>query len=194
MDEQRFRAAVAELDRLNAEDPNQLEDGGRLRPRELVLAERLSEWVERVVDAPSEALRLAARSQHLRRWEIPRSTYPEGRTGYLAWRKDLSRFHADGAERVLRGAGYDPDVLEQVRRINLKRALKQDPEVQAMEDALCLSFLEHEFTAFADKHDDEKVVEIVQKTWGKMSERGRALALTLTLAERPAALIRRALG
>jgi hypothetical protein len=194
VEDARLRAAIAEFDRLNSEDPSRIDVNGEPRPRELVFAERLSRWVERVAEQPSEPLRLAARCQHLRRFERPRSGFPEGRTGYLAWRKELSRFHAEGAERVLRSVGYDDETIERVRRIVLKRALKQDPDAQAMEDALCLAFLEHELGDFAARHPDEKVVEIVAKTWLKMSSRGHELAAELPLGDREAALVRRALG
>ena len=192
----RFARALAAFDRLNAEDPNQVSvsEGGSVRPRELVDAERLSAAVELLEPRASEALRLAARCQHLRRWEIPRSSYPEGRIGYLEWRKALSRFHADRASEVLRSAGYDDGTIERVRAINLKRAITQDPDVQTMEDALCLVFLEHEAAEFAEKHPEEKVIDILRKTWRKMSERGRAAALALPLQSGVRALVERALS
>lgn len=192
--EARFEAAIEAFDALNAADPNTLEDGGALRPKELVQAERLSRWVLEVDPDASEALRLAARCQHLRRWEIPRSRYPEGRTGYLTWRKDLARFHADRAEAVLRSVGYDDDMIDRVRRINLKRSLKLDADTQTMEDALCLSFLEHELVDFSSKHADEKVVDILRKTWRKMSARGRELGTTIALDPRTTALVEAALA
>jgi hypothetical protein len=194
MSSARLQAAIEAFDRLNSEDPNTLDDGGARRPRELVQAERLSEWIRIVRPDASEALVLAARCQHLRRWEIPRERFPQGRTGYLAWRKELARFHADSAEAVLRSVGYDEDTIERVRHIVLKRGLKVDPDTQAMEDALCLSFLEHEFSAFAAKHPDEKVVDILQKTWRKMSERGRELAMGLELGARARELLEAALA
>src|SRR5262249_40124494 len=160
--------AIASFDRANAEDPVSIDVDGCRRPRELVQAERLSLWVGRLQPDASEALKLAARCQHIRRWEIPRATYPEGRIGYLEWRKALSRFHADRASDILREAGYDDATIEHVRTINHKRGIKQDADVQTIEDALCLVFLEHEFEDFAAKHPKEKVVDILQKTWRKM--------------------------
>src|SRR5882672_1667849 len=140
----RFAQAIAAFDRANAEDPVSLPAGSEARPRELLQAERLSTWVARLRPDAPEALRLAARCQHLRRWEIPRTTYPDGRIGYLEWRKALARFHADRSTEILRSAGYDDDTIERVRAINQKRGLKIDPDVQTMEDALCLVFLEYE--------------------------------------------------
>lgn len=177
----------------NAQDPTLVADGAELRPKELVAAERLVTWVERLEPHASEALTLASHCQHLCRWQIPRGDYPPGRIGYLTWRKALARFHADKAGEILREAGYGEELLQAVRRINLKQGLQTNPDVQTMEDALCLSFLEHELAAFADQHPDDKVIEIIAKTWGKMSERGHQVALRLPLGARAGALVQRAL-
>jgi hypothetical protein len=120
--------------------------------------------------------------------------YPEGRVGYLKWRKDLSKKHADLATKVLFDVGFDQAVIEQVRKINMKQELKTEPDCQAMEDALCLSFLEHEYSEFCAKHEDSKVIDIVQKTWRKMSERGHELALTIGLTGRAGELVQQALA
>lgn len=181
--------AIVRFDAENSQDPHTVSEGGTTRPRELVFAERLSVWISRVVPEPSDALKLAARCQHLRRFAFPRSDYPEGRVGYLKWRKDLSHKHAELAGKILEELGFDEELRNQVRTINLKQQLKTNPDSQAMEDALCLSFLEHEFSAFADKHEDEKVIDIVRKTWRKMSERGHALALSLPLSGRAKDLV-----
>lgn len=188
--------AIAAFRAANAEDPVALVVGGVPRPKELVEAERLSAWVARLQPTPSEALELASHCQHLRRWSLPRSDYPEGRIGYLTWRKALARRHADQAADILRSVGYDETLIEDVRRINLKQGLHQNADVQTMEDALCLAFLEHELDEFAGKHDDTKVIDIIRKTWRKMSERGhsRALELAPSLPSRSAALVTRALA
>ncbi|HXS17312.1 MAG TPA: DUF4202 domain-containing protein [Polyangiaceae bacterium] len=186
--------AIAEFDRMNSQDPVLIAVGQRQVPRELALALWLSEWIHRVQSSPSVPLRLASRCQHLMRFSVPRSQYPQGRVGYLTWRKDLSKRHADLAGQVLRDVGFDSAVIEQVRKINLKQELKADADCQAMEDALCLSFLDHEYADFCGKHSDEKVVDIVQKTWRKMSEVGQQLALLLPLEGRPKDLVLRALG
>jgi len=187
MVDQRFQAAIAAFDAIHARDP--------AHPRALLEAERLSACVQALDENASLALRLAARCQHLERWAVPRESYEPGRLGYLKWRKDLARFHADRAAEVLRSVGYDEQTIEAVRRINLKQDLKQSHDTQTMEDALCLVFLEHELDAFLDKYPDEaKAVDILQKTWRKMSERGHAAALSLPLSERAAALVQRALG
>lgn len=179
---ERFERAIERFDRANAEDPTSIAVGGADRPRELVQAERLSAWVERLRPDAPEALRLAARAQHLRRWEISRSTYPDGRIGYLEWRKALSRFHADRASEILHDVGYEDEIVQRARAIIQKKGIKQDPDVQSIEDALCLVFLEHELEEFAGKHPREKVVDILQKTWRKMSADGQRHALALPLS------------
>lgn len=191
---ERFERAVARFLEQNSKDPNVLVVNGKSEPKERVAAERLAAWVSKLEPNGSEALHLAAYCQHLRRWEIPRSDYEPGRVGYLKWRKALGRFHADEASAVLREVGYDQATIEAVRQINQKLALTTNPDCATMEDALCLSFLEHEFAEFSAKHSDEKVVDIVAKTWRKMTERGHRLALTLPFDERSLALIQRALS
>jgi hypothetical protein len=193
MDRDRFQKAIAAFDQANAEDPNRVDDKGVPRPRELVHAERLSAWVERLEPNASEALLLAARCQHIRRWQIPRGSRPSGRVGYLQWRTELARFHADTATRILEEAGYERELTVSVRRINLKQNLHSNPDTQTMEDALCLEFLEFEFEAFSRKYSPEKVIEIVQKTWKKMSPRGHEFALKLPLSAGALELVKRAL-
>jgi hypothetical protein len=193
MNQRRFEQAIAAFDAANAEDPHRLVVGNEPRPRELVHAERLSTWVERLAPNASEPLRLAARCQHIRRWQIPRASYPAGRVGYLQWRTELARFHADTAASILDELGYEREIIDAVRRINVKQGIRSNPDTQTMEDALCLEFLESEFEDFARKHPPEKVIGIVQKTWKKMSPRGQELALNLPLSEPTGALVTRAL-
>ncbi len=189
-----FDRAVAEFDRLNGEDPTTVKIDGEPRARSLVHADHVAGWVERLSPEASEPLRLAARCQHLMRFRFPRSDFPDGRAGYLQWRKAAARFHAAEAEQVLKRVGYDTQVISKVRRIILKQGMNLDPDVQTMEDALCLSFLEHDFTKFIDAHPDEKVLHIVRTTWEKMSDAARAEAQTLstTLSGRAATLLREA--
>jgi hypothetical protein len=192
-DASRFQAAISAFDRANAEDPHLLSVAGQERPRELVDAERLSAWVERLAPNASEALRLAARCQHIRRWQIARESYPAGRVGYLQWRTQLGRFHADTAAGILSDLGYERELVDAVRRINLKQGLHSNPDTQTMEDALCLTFLEFEFSEFCAKYPPETVIEVVRKTWKKMSARGHELALTLPFAPASLELVQRAL-
>lgn len=186
--------AIQRFNALNETDPRQAVVNGLSRgPYELVQAERLEAWVLYLAPEASDALRLAARCQHLLRFQVPRQTYPADRIGYLKWRKDLARFHADQAERVMTEVGIAPEVRAQVRKIQLKQELKTDPEAQTMEDALCLSFLEHELDEFAEAHEDSKVIEIIRKTWRKMSPESHKLALQLTLSGRALGLVEQAL-
>jgi hypothetical protein len=180
MDLARFQRALDAFDRANGEDPQHISVGAVARPRELVHAERLSAWVARLEPNASEPLALAARCQHIRRWQIPRDSYPLGRVGYLRWRTELAR--------------YERELIDAVRRINLKQNLHSNPDTQTMEDALCLEFLEFEFDDFSRKYSADKVIEIVQKTWKKMSPRGHSLALELPLSAPALALVTRALG
>lgn len=192
--EARVARTLARFDALNAEDPNLLEVDGVARPRELVQAERLAAWVHRLEPQPSLALRLAARCQHLGRFRVPREQYAMDAAGYQAWRRGLAQLHADLAGQILEAEGWDEAVRAQVRRINLKSGIKRDAEVQTMEDALCLAFLEHEAAAFAAKHPREKLLDILRKTWAKMSGRGHAAALALSMAPELRELVSAALA
>lgn len=169
--------------------------GGVARPRLLIQAERLASWVARLEPHASEALRLAAHCQHLERWKIARTEFPDGRAGYLQWRTRLGRFHAERAREVLSEVGYDEAVIRAVETILTKQNLRSNPDSQTMEDALCLVFLESEFDAFMLKYPDEaKAVDILQKTWKKMSARGHEAALSLPLSAGAKALVGRALS
>ncbi len=189
----RFDAAIAAFDAANREDPHLENVHGTMTPGELLYAKRLSEWVVQLEPHASEALRLAARCQHLCRWKIPRGDYPEGRGGYLKWRSTLAVFHAQRAGEILKSVGYDEDTIRHVQNINLKKNLRKEPEVQVMEDALCLVFLQYQIAEFAEKHDDEMLTGIIQKTWQKMSERGQEEALKLNYSTRIQRLLKTAL-
>jgi hypothetical protein len=160
----------------------------------LVHAEWLTQWVRRLAPDASEPLLLAARCQHLRRWEIPRASHPMDRPGYLKWRAALKEFHARISAEILRETGYPEDIIRRVRELNLKQNFPRDPESQVLEDSLCLVFLEHQFAGLADKTDSDKVVNALRKSWAKMSPDGRHAALTLRFGEREQALLKQALG
>ena len=189
----RFLEAVARIDAANAQDPNRTVVAGREIPGALLYAQRMTDWLDRLRPDAPEPLRLAVRCQHLQRWMIPRSQYPMTRAGYHQWRTTLARFHADRAADILRAAGYDEPTIARVQSLVRKEGLKTDPDAQALEDVACLVFLEHEFSDFARKHDEAKVLNILARTWRKMSDQGRAAALALPLAARDRALIEKAL-
>lgn len=190
----RLQRVLDRLDALNREDPNTDLVEGLARPRELAYAERLTGWVLRLEPQASEALRIAARGQHVRRWTIPRERYERTRRGYLKWRETLKTLHADTVAGVMQAEGYDEPSIARVRRIILKKDLATDPETQTIEDALCLLFLEMQFHDLRRKTPDATMVQVLRKTWGKMSERARAEALRLPLAPDDRAILERALA
>ncbi|MGA4644010.1 DUF4202 domain-containing protein [Limisphaera sp. 4302-co] len=190
----RFAEAIRRFDEENARDPNTLEINGERLPRELVYARWLTEWVLRLCPQASEALRLAARCQHLRRWEIPRESFPMDRAGYLRWRTTLQRFHAEQSARILREVGYPEEIVRRVQELNLKKGLPHDPETQVLEDALCLVFLEHQLEDLASRTSEDKLVNALARSWKKMSPAGRAAALELHYSERVRPLLARAIA
>ena len=190
----RFEAAIRRFDQENSRDPNLEIIEGVARPRELVYAERLTNWVLKLCPDASEELRLAARCQHICRWMIPRNSYDMTRVGYLKWRNDLKKFHADKAGQILRVAGYPEGIVTKVRALNLKKNFPDDPDSRVLEDALCLVFLEFQFAELAAKTADDKMVNALQKSWKKMTPAAREQALKLPYGLREKALIERALG
>lgn len=191
----RLRHALAAVDAANADDPNRLEVRGTSRPKELAHAELASEWIARLVEQPSDALRIAARAHHMRRWQIPRTDYPPGRDGYRRWRKDLQRFHAERVEEILVAQGYDATFIDRVGALVRKEGLGQDVEVQALEDALCLIFLETQLDDTAVKLDDEdKTERVLRKTLRKMSATAVELIDELPLTRESRELLERTRG
>jgi len=193
-DPERFATALRRLDEANSRDPNQETVNGVARPRELVYAERLTAWVLRLAPDASEGLRLAARCQHICRWEIPRHSYPMDRAGYLKWRADLKKFHAQKSAEILRETGYPPEMVKRVQELNLKQKLPHDADTQVLEDALCLVFLQYQFADLAAQTAPEKVVTALQKSWAKMSAAARTEALKLNYTEMEQRLLASALN
>jgi hypothetical protein len=192
-DAARYAAALRRFDEENARDPNRETADGAAQAREWLYARRLSDWVLRLCPDASEALRLAARCQHLCRWEIPRQSYPMTRAGYLQWRATLKTFHAQKAGDILRELGYPDDSIRRVQDLNLKKNFPQDPEAQVLEDALCLVFLQFQFAELAAKTAEDKTINALQKSWQKMTPAARGEALKLQFSEREKALLERAL-
>jgi hypothetical protein len=195
VDRFRFEQAVAAIDAANADDPHTVEVRGERRPKEQAHAERMTEWVRRLDPTADEAQLLAARAHHLRRWSMPRSSYPAGRAGYLRWRTALRKQHAAEVGVLLTDAGYDPATVERVQAIVDKEGLASgaDPAVQVHEDALCLVFLETQLAATTDQVGDEKMVEVIQKTVRKMSPAGLAHVASIPMRDHDRALLERAL-
>jgi hypothetical protein len=179
--ESRLESALARFEGAHREDPREIEVAGEAVPWSVHYHRRLAHWVLHFDPAASEALRLAAACQHIRRWQIPRSDYGAGRREYRRWRSDLSQMHADLARGVLEEVGYDAAMVAHVDALIRKLGLGRDPEVQLFEDAICMVFFENEYDDLAKKHDDAKLIDVLARTWAKMSERGRAAALEMAL-------------
>ena len=180
----KYAAVVKLIDLANAGDPTSIDHNGVNQPKELLYASHHLVWVYSLQPDASELLRIAAQTQHICRWQIPRADYPMNRAGYLKWRGDLKRFHAERAGELMAQVGYSADEIERVQSLNLKKQLKTDAECQTLEDALCLTFLELGFDDLIAKYDDEKILSIVQKTAVKMSEAGKALIGTIQFSEK----------
>lgn len=178
-----FEKAMAGIDAANADDPTTVEIEGTQVPYELFYSRQVTRWVERLRPDASAALRLAARSQHICRWVVPRKSYPMTRPGYLKWRADLKKIHAQKSEEILSQAGCSPELIARVRSLNLKENLGRDEELQVLEDALCLVTLEHQLDDLIRKTEPEKLTSILQKTWKKMSPAAHELALALPYTE-----------
>ncbi len=194
-DPQRFAATLAAFDAANAGDPNR--DEGQ--PKELLYARRMSAMLERFAPEASESVRLAVRAQHIRRWETPRASYPEDRQGYLQWRSSLYAFHAETAGRILAENGYDAETIGRVKAAVGKKGLKSNAETQLLEDVTDLVFLEHYLAGFFARHpdyDEAKWIDILRKTWRKMSPAARAFVLAgkVSLPETATPLILKAVS
>lgn len=192
----RFEAALRRFEAAHREDPRSVEVDGVEVPWSVQYHARLRRWVEELAPNPSEPLRLAAACQHIRRWEVPRTDYEEGRKGYKRWRSALALRHAAIARDVLTEVGYEEDTIERVERLLRKIGLARDDEVRTFEDAICMVFFEMDFQDLASKHDDEKMIEVLQRTWAKMSPAGHeaALALAEGLPGRERALVEAAVA
>lgn len=185
--QERFNKAIALFDAANAEDPN-LDEG---QPKELLYAIRMTEMIGRFAPAASEVAQLAVRAQHIRRWTVPRRNYPLGKPGYFAWRTGLYRFHAETAAALMRQAGYDVAMIEQVKTAVSKQEMKSNPATQMLEDVSSLVFLEHYMQGFAGQHADyseEKWLGIIRKTWKKMSDSAHTFATSGGIKLPPALL------
>jgi hypothetical protein len=189
---ERFTRALAAIDAANAEDPNRIVARGEERPKELAHAEMVSEWVEKLHPSPSEALRLAARAHHIKRWSIPRSDYPAGLPGYNRWRRALQGFHAKEVAQILEALHYDDATVARVGDLVRKKGLGRDAEVQALEDAMCLVFVETQFHDLAARFPEEKAIDVTRKTLRKMSAAAIAEAVALSLDPADARLLERA--
>ena len=196
-DGSRFERAIAAIDAANSDDPSSIQVRGRVQPKEQAHAELMTEWVQRLDPGADEAQLLAARAHHLRRWSVPRTSYPEGRAGYLRWRTALRKQHAAEVALLLAEVGYDDATIERVQAIVNKVGLNRDgadPAVQVHEDALCLVFLETQLASTVDQLGDDKMIDVIQKTVAKMSPAGLAQVAEIPMRTTDRALLERAIA
>ena len=190
----RFETAIALIDKKNAEDENTYQVSGLEYPKELLYSQRMTRTLLRFEPNASKALQIAARAQHICRWKIQRDEYPMDRVGYLKWRETLKKMHADITGEILQQVNFDVQFTDRVQKIILKKLMKKNEESQTLEDTICLVFLDYYFDEFAAKHSDEKVIDILQKTWVKMSAKGHEAALKITFSEKGLALVKQAIS
>ena len=194
MESTKFKRAIALIDKKNSEDIHIEYFKGQEFPKELLYSQRMSLKLLEFKPEASEELQIAARAQHICRWRIPRSEYPMDKVGYIKWRNKLKKMHADMASDILKDAGYDSEFIDRVSFLIRKKLIKKDEGSQTLEDVICLVFLEYYFEEFAEKHPDEKVIKIIQKTWKKMSDKGHSAVLSLEFTSKNASLIKKAMA
>ncbi|GAA5316471.1 MAG: hypothetical protein AseanaTS_16750 [Candidatus Pelagadaptatus aseana] len=182
------------IDAINQQDPNIEQVDGSEQPKELIYGQRMTRQQQQFCPEASPELQIACRAQHIKRWASPRSDYPMDRAGYKKWRTELGRFHADLTVELMQQQGFDQTSQDRVHSLLQKKQLKRDPEAQALEDVICLVFLEYYLEPFAAKHSEEKLISIIQKTWNKMSDQGHSAALALDLPEAMGELVGKALN
>jgi len=186
--------AIEAIDAKNAKDPNLENAEGQMLPKELLYAKRMTAQLLTFQPDASQEVQIAARAQHICRWKSPREDYPMNRIGYLKWREDLKKMHANLTAEILQDLDFEKAVIDRVMFLIKKKRIKKDAESQLLEDVICLVFLQYYFEDFAAKHEEEKLIDIVQKTWAKMSEKGQAAALKLPLSKTTLALVGKALA
>jgi Domain of unknown function (DUF4202) len=190
----RFESAIILIDKKNSEDINTYQVHGLEISKELVYSQRMSQKLLQFEPQASEELQIAARAQHICRWKIARDEYPMDRVGYLKWRETLKKMHADLASDILKEVGYDAEFIDRVSFLIHKKLIKKDDGSQTLEDVICLVFLEYYFEEFAEKHEDDKVIDILQKTWVKMSDKGHDAALKISFSDKSLSLIKQAIA
>jgi hypothetical protein len=194
MSADRFAKAIAAFDSYNAKDPNREVFKGKEFPKEVLYAQRMTERLILFAPHASESVRLAARCQHIGRWEIPRSNYPMDKKGYFQWRNEEKLHHAKLAEEILAQCQYDADTIGRVKNLVQKKELKSNPETQLLEDVVCLVFIEYYLEDFVARHDGEKVIDIIRKTVAKMSKGATEAVSYIPVSNKIQSLMREALS
>jgi hypothetical protein len=190
----RFETAIALIDKKNAEDINTYQVADIKFSKELLYSQRMTRTLLKFDANASKALQIAARAQHICRWKIGRKEYPMDRVGYLKWREELKKMHANITGEILEQVGFDAQFVDRVQKIILKKLIKKNEESQALEDTICLVFLDFYFDEFAAKHTNEKIIDILKKTWVKMSDKGHEAALKIKFSEKSLALVKQAIS
>ncbi|WP_396601377.1 DUF4202 domain-containing protein [Algibacter sp. R77976] len=190
----RFETAIALIDKANSEDINTYQVAGIEYPKELLYSQRMTRKLLQFDPDASKALQIAARAQHICRWKIARKEYPMDRVGYLKWRETLKKMHADLTVDILKQVGFDEQFSDRVKAIILKKLIKKNEESQKLEDTICLVFLDYYYDEFLEKHSEEKIIDILKKTWVKMSDKGHQAALKLPFSEKGLALVKQAIS
>ncbi len=185
----KLKSALTLIDQYNKQDPNQEMWQGEHLPKELLYSQRMTDFLREFDPDATEALQIAARAQHIGRWKIPRSRYSNDLAGYHEWRNTLKKFHADEVAGILEDVGYSQSMIDRVRFLVQKKSLKRDPESQTLEDVVCLVFLQYYAADFAQDKSEGKMIEILKKTWRKMSDEGRIAVGKLSLDESVKSLI-----
>ena len=188
-----FEQAISAFDSYHEKDPNTELYEGKILPKERIYASHMSNRLKQFAPDADESVKLAARCQHIGRWEIPRDKYPMDRKGYLQWRNEAKVHHARIAEKLLLECGYGAGTIEEVKALILKKGLHSNPNAQLLEDVACLVFLEHYLTEFSAKHEDEKVIDILKKTVKKMSDKAKNAVDEITFTLKIKSMIKKAL-
>jgi hypothetical protein len=192
---EKLQRAFSAFDNYNSKDPHLEQHEGKNIPKELLYSQRMSERLDRYQPDAAEHIRIAARCQHIGRWEIPRNTFPMDRKGYLQWRSKLALYHSGIASEILQQCGFEQETIEKVKfLLQKKQLLQHHPDTQILEDVICLVFVEYYLHEFAAAHDDEKVIDILQKTIKKMSERALSEATKIPMSEKVASLVQKAVA
>jgi len=194
MTSSRLENTLIAIDNINREDPKSILIDGQAIPNELLYGQYMTTCLQQYWPNSHELLQIAVRAQHIKRWHLKRDEFPEGKAGYLNWRKELGRYHASLTKSLMLENGYTEEDSEKTASILRKEKLKSNSDTQTLEDVACLVFLQHYFDEFSAKHTEEKIIRILQMTWGKMSEEAHNIALSLTLPDHLAALVGKALA
>jgi hypothetical protein len=182
------------IDSVNSEDPNTTTINGAKKPKELLYGQYMTACINQYWPQANELLQIAVRAQHIKRWHLQRTEFAAGKAGYLKWRIEQGKFHAQLTKSLMLENGYSEEDSETTAKLLRKEQLKSNADTQTLEDVACLVFLQHYFDEFAAKHTEEKIIRILQLTWRKMSVQAHEIALKLTLPEHLAALVGKALA